>query len=188
MRPDRIIVGECRGAETLDMLQAMNTGHPGSMTTVHANTPREVLARLETMVLMGGVELPQRAIREQIVMAVGLIVQLQRTIGGQRIISSITEVQGMEGDTVLLQDVFHRVGMADGSGRLAPTGLRPKILDELTAHGINLPPAIFRDTEAAEPAMGSRQERRGRPARPGRVEPPSEGVYEYLSQRRQNGR
>src|ERR1700733_11897358 len=125
MRPDRIIVGECRGAETLDMLQAMNTGHPGSMTTVHANTPREVLARLETMVLMGGVELPQRAIREQIVMAVGLIVQLQRTVQGPRVISSITEVQGMEGDTVLLQDIFHRVGVAEGKGRLVATGLRP---------------------------------------------------------------
>jgi pilus assembly protein CpaF len=189
MRPDRIIVGECRGAETLDMLQAMNTGHPGSMTTVHANTPREVLARLETMVLMGGVELPQRAIREQIVMAVGLIVQLQRTVGGGRVISSITEVQGMEGDTVLLQDVFHRVGMADGDGHLAPCGLRPKILDELSAHGINISPSVFRgETDASQDMSLSRSERRGRPARPGRVEPPSEELYDYLDRRRNDGK
>jgi pilus assembly protein CpaF len=189
MRPDRIIVGECRGAETLDMLQAMNTGHPGSMTTVHANTPREVLARLETMVLMGGVELPQRAIREQIVMAVGMIVQLQRTIEGRRVISSITEVQGMEGDTVLLQDVFHRVGMAEGNGHLAPSGLRPKILDELSANGIELSPTIFRgEAIDATGLEGSRGERRGRPARPGRAEPPSEEMYEFLSQRRRDGK
>jgi pilus assembly protein CpaF len=189
MRPDRIIVGECRGAETLDMLQAMNTGHPGSMTTVHANTPREVLARLETMVLMGGVELPQRAIREQIVMAVGLIVQLQRTVGGGRVISSITEVQGMEGDTVLLQDVFHRVGTADGDGHLAPCGLRPKILDELSAHGINIPPSVFRgEVDTSLDMSLSRSERRGRPARPGRVEPPPEELYDYLDRRRNDGR
>ena|ERR1017187_1177885 len=189
MRPDRIIVGECRGAETLDMLQAMNTGHPGSMTTVHANTPREVLARLETMVLMGGVELPQRAIREQIVMAVGLIVQLQRTVGGGRVISSITEVQGMEGDTVLLQDVFHRVGMAEGDGHLAPCGLRPKILDELSAHGINIPPRVFRgETDTSQAMSLSRSERRGRPARPGRVEPPPEELYDFLDRRRHDGK
>jgi pilus assembly protein CpaF len=189
MRPDRIIVGECRGAETLDMLQAMNTGHPGSMTTVHANTPREVLARLETMVLMGGVELPQRAIREQIVMAVGLIVQLQRTVGGGRVISSITELQGMEGDTVLLQDVFHRVGMAEGDGHLAPSGLRPKILDELSANGINVPASIFRgETDTSSGLPASRSERRARPARPGRVEPPPEELYEFLSKRRRDGK
>ena len=142
MRPDRIIVGECRGSETLDMLQAMNTGHAGSMTTVHANTPRELLGRLETMVMMGGVELPQRAIREQIVMAVGLLVQLQRTPGGPRVVHSITEIQGMEGDTVLLQDIFHRVDTAEGMGRLVPTGLRPKVLDEL---------ALERDRGAGAP-------------------------------------
>jgi pilus assembly protein CpaF len=190
MRPDRIIVGECRGAETLDMLQAMNTGHPGSMTTVHANTPREVLARLETMVLMGGVELPQRAIREQIVMAVGLIVQLQRTVGGGRVISSITEVQGMEGDTVLLQDVFHRVGMSEGDGHLAPSGLRPKLLDELSANGINLSSTLFR-SEPSNPQIqaGTRSERRAaRPARPGRVDPPTEEIYDFLAQRRREGK
>jgi pilus assembly protein CpaF len=191
MRPDRIIVGECRGAETLDMLQAMNTGHPGSMTTVHANSPREVLARLETMVLMGGVELPQRAIREQIVMAVGLIVQLQRTVEGPRVISSITEVQGMEGDTVLLQDIFHRVGVAEGKPRLAPTGLRPKILDELLISGVQVPPTLFRDDadpfHAPSDMSGGRSPRR--PARPGRVpEPPSEELYELLSARRRENR
>jgi pilus assembly protein CpaF len=189
MRPDRIIVGECRGAETLDMLQAMNTGHPGSMTTVHANSPREVLARLETMVLMGGVELPQRAVREQIVMAVGLIVQLQRTVEGPRVISSITELQGMEGDTVLLQDVFHRVGMAEGAGRLEATGLRPKILDELASNGVQLPANLFRsESDAYVGASNSRSERTRRPARPGRVEPPSEELYDLLTQRRRDGR
>jgi pilus assembly protein CpaF len=189
MRPDRIIVGECRGAETLDMLQAMNTGHPGSMTTVHANSPREVLARLETMVLMGGVELPQRAIREQIVMAVGIIVQLHRTVDGRRVISSITEVQGMEGDTVLLQDVFHRVGMSEGPGKLVGTGLRPKILDELAANGINVPASIFRsDIDPFLASSTPRSERSRRPARPGRVEPPSEEMYEMLSQRRRDGK
>jgi pilus assembly protein CpaF len=189
MRPDRIIVGECRGAETLDMLQAMNTGHPGSMTTVHANNPREVLARLETMVLMGGVELPQRAIREQIVMAVGLIVQLQRTVEGPRVISSITEVQGMEGDTVLLQDVFHRVATSEGGTRLVPSGLRPKILDELASNGVQVPPSLFRsDVDPAIGLTGGRNHRPGRPARPGRVEAPSDELYELLSQRRRDGR
>jgi pilus assembly protein CpaF len=188
MRPDRIIVGECRGSETLDMLQAMNTGHPGSMTTVHANSPREVLGRLETMVLMGGVELPQRAIREQIVMAVGLIVQLQRTAEGRRVISSITEVQGMEGDTVLLQDVFHRVGVADGASRLVPTGLRPKVLDELKANGVEVSPTIFRSEN--DPYLGGsglRKDHSRRPARPSRVEPPTEELFELISQRRRDG-
>ena len=184
MRPDRIIVGECRGSETLDMLQAMNTGHAGSMTTVHANTPRELLGRLETMVMMGGVELPQRAIREQIVMAVGLLVQLQRTAAGPRVVHSITEIQGMEGDTVLLQDIFHRVETHEGMGRLVPTGLRPKILDELSANGIEVPAHIFRN----EAAYGSDRpgSRHHRPARPGRVvEPPSEELYEILARRRE---
>ena len=111
------------------------------MTTVHANTPAELLGRLETMVMMGGVELPQKAIREQIVMAVGILVQLQRTAGGPRVVHSITEIQGMEGDTVLLQDIFHRVDMHEGMGRLVPTGLRPKILDELALSGVEVPAA-----------------------------------------------
>ena len=191
MRPDRIIVGECRGSETLDMLQAMNTGHAGSMTTVHANTPRELLGRLETMVMMGGVELPQRAIREQIVMAVGILVQLQRTAEGPRVVTSITEIQGMEGDTVLLQDIFHRVDTSEGMGRLVPTGLRPKILDELALNGVEVPPHIFRND--ADPLLGSSGRsgagRHHRPARPGRVvEPPSEEMYEILARRRDGGR
>jgi pilus assembly protein CpaF len=188
MRPDRIIVGECRGAETLDMLQAMNTGHAGSMTTVHANSPRELLSRLETMVMMGGVELPQRAIREQITLAVGIMVQLQRTPAGPRIVSSITEIQGMEGDTVLLQDIFQRVDTAEGMGRLAPTGLRPKILDELALNGVEVAPNLFRNDN--DPLFNtSRSERRHhRPSRPGRVEPPSEEIYEMLAARRRDGK
>jgi pilus assembly protein CpaF len=187
MRPDRIIVGECRGSETLDMLQAMNTGHAGSMTTVHANSPRESLGRLETMVMMGGVELPQRAIREQIVMAVGVLVQLQRTVGGPRIVQTITEIQGMEGDTVLLQDIFHRVDTAEGMGRLVATGLRPKILDELALNGVELPPHIFRNEESG--LLSSRTAgRHHRPARPGRADPPTEEVYEMLAARRRDGK
>jgi len=191
MRPDRIIVGECRGSETLDMLQAMNTGHAGSMTTVHANTPRELLGRLETMVMMGGVELPQRAIREQIVMAVGILVQLQRTAEGPRVVTSITEIQGMEGDTVLLQDIFHRVDTSEGMGRLVPTGLRPKILDELALTGVEVPASIFRND--TDPLLGSSGRsgagRHHRPARPGRVvEPPTEEMYEILARRRDGGR
>jgi len=190
MRPDRIIVGECRGSETLDMLQAMNTGHAGSMTTVHANTPRELLGRLETMVMMGGVELPQRAIREQIVMAIGCLVQLQRTAEGPRVVHSITEIQGMEGDTVLLQDIFHRVDTAQGMGRLVPTGLRPKILDELSLAGVEVPPHIFRNDSEALLGSGRRESgRHHRPARPGRVvEPPSEELYEILARRREAGK
>ena len=186
MRPDRIIVGECRGSETLDMLQAMNTGHAGSMTTVHANTPRELLGRLETMVMMGGVELPQRAIREQIVMAVGILVQLQRTPAGPRVVHSITEIQGMEGETVLLQDIFHRVDMQEGFGRLVPTGLRPKILDELALNGVEVPNNLFRNEGEVLLGSGGRPSgRHHRPARPGRVvEPPSEELYEMLARRR----
>jgi pilus assembly protein CpaF len=187
MRPDRIIVGECRGSETLDMLQAMNTGHAGSMTTVHANTPRELLGRLETMVMMGGVELPQRAIREQIVMAVGCLIQLQRTPAGPRVVHSITEIQGMEGETVLLQDIFHRVDMHEGFGRLVSTGLRPKILDELALNGVEVPPHLFRNDDEGPSGYGGRSSaRHHRPARPGRVvEPPSEEMYEMLARRRE---
>ncbi len=186
MRPDRIIVGECRGSETLDMLQAMNTGHAGSMTTVHANTPRELLGRLETMVMMGGVELPQRAIREQIVLAIGILVQLQRLPGGGRVVSSITELQGMEGDTVLLQDIFHRVDKADGPGRLVPTGLRPKILDELALNGVEVPAHVFRsDVDSSGLGVSRQQGRHHRPSRPGKVEPPSDEVYEVLARRRE---
>ena len=145
MRPDRIIVGECRGAEALDMLQAMNTGHEGSMTTVHANNPRDALARLETMVLMAGFDLPVRAIREQVNAAIDVIIQIERFGDGRRMVTKITEVQGMEGDTILLQDVYtHRPGPNGMSGDLVPTGLRPKFALRLEERGIDLPPTVFR--------------------------------------------
>jgi pilus assembly protein CpaF len=189
MRPDRIIVGECRGSETLDMLQAMNTGHAGSMTTVHANTPRELLGRLETMVMMGGVELPQRAIREQIVMAIGCLIQLRRTPAGPRVVHSITEIQGMEGETVLMQDIFHRVDVDEGMGRLVATGLRPKILEELSLNGVDVPAHLFRRDGDALAGSAGRSSGRHRPARPGRAaEPPSEELYEMLARRRDGGK
>jgi pilus assembly protein CpaF len=147
MRPDRIIVGECRSAEALDMLQAMNTGHDGSMSTGHANTPRDMLARLETMVLMAGMDLPLRAIREQIASAVDLIVHQNRLKDGTRKITNITEVQGMEGDVIVMQDifVFEQTGVVEGKiqGRLRPTGIRPKFVEKFEVAGINLPPNVF---------------------------------------------
>ena len=147
MRPDRIIVGECRGGEALDMLQAMNTGHDGSMSTGHANSPRDMLSRLETMVLMAGVDLPLRAIREQVSSAVDLIVQQTRLKDGSRRIIAITEVQGMEGDVIVMQDifVFEQTGIADGKiqGRLKPTGIRPKFSEKFEVMGIHLPPGLF---------------------------------------------
>src|SRR5687767_11922281 len=147
MRPDRIIVGECRGAEALEMLQAMNTGHDGSMSTGHANTPRDMLARLETMVLFAGVELPLRAVREQISSAVDLIVHQERLKDGTRKITNITEVQGMEGDVIVLQDVFvfEQTGLVDGKvqGRLKPTGVRPRFSEKFDSHGIHLPAQMF---------------------------------------------
>ena len=147
MRPERIIVGECRGGETLDMLQAMNTGHDGSMTTAHANTPRDALARIETMCLMAGMDLPVRAIREQVSSAVDLICQQERMRDGTRKVTTITEVSGMEGDVITMTDifVFEHTGMENGKivGRLRPTGLRPKFMDKLETAGINLPPSIF---------------------------------------------
>ena len=147
MRPDRIVVGECRGAEAFDMLQAMNTGHEGSMTTVHANTSRDALARLENMVLMAGMELPHRAIREQIASALNVIVQLQRMRDGSRKIVAIVEVQGMEGDIVTMSDIFkfETAGYEDGRviGALRPTGLRPKFMERIEAADIHLPPGVF---------------------------------------------
>ena len=147
MRPDRIIVGECRGGETLDMLQAMNTGHDGSMTTAHANSPRDALARVETMCLMAGMDLPVRAIREQVASAVDVICQQERMRDGTRKITTITEVSGMEGDVVTMTDifVFEQTGMENGKivGRLRPTGLRPKFMEKIETAGINLPPSIF---------------------------------------------
>jgi pilus assembly protein CpaF len=147
MRPDRIIVGECRSAEALDMLQAMNTGHDGSMSTGHANAPRDMLARLETMVLMAGMDLPLRAIREQIASAVDLIVHQNRLKDGSRKIVNITEVQGMEGDVIVMQDifVFEQTAVVEGKiqGRLRPTGIRPKFVEKFDASGIHLPPNVF---------------------------------------------
>jgi pilus assembly protein CpaF len=147
MRPDRIIVGECRGPEALDMLQAMNTGHDGSMTTAHSNSPRDTLARLETMVLMAGMDLPLRAIREQIASALNLIAHQERMRDGTRKITKITEVQGMEGDVIVMQDVFlfEQQGIEGGKviGRLRPTGIRPKFMELIEAANIHLPPTIF---------------------------------------------
>ncbi len=148
MRPDRIVVGEVRGGEALDMLQAMNTGHDGSLTTGHANTPRDMLSRLETMVLMAGMELPVKAIREQIASAIDLIVQTARLKDGSRRITHVTEVQGMEGEVIVLQDIFryHQLGI-DAEGRIIgefrPTGIRPKFYEKLLAAGIALPPGLF---------------------------------------------
>jgi pilus assembly protein CpaF len=147
MRPDRIIVGECRSGEALDMLQAMNTGHDGSMSTGHANSPRDMLSRLETMVLMAGMDLPLRAIREQIASAVDLIVHQNRLKDGSRKIVNITEVQGMEGDVIVMQDifVFEQTGVVEGKieGKLRPTGIRPKFVEKFDAAGIHLPPNVF---------------------------------------------
>lgn len=147
MRPERIIVGECRGGETLDMLQAMNTGHDGSMTTAHANTPRDALSRVETMCLMAGMDLPVRAIREQVASAVDLIAQQERMRDGTRKVTFISEVSGMEGDIITMTDIFtfEQTGVDAGKvvGRLRPTGLRPKFMDKIEQAGINLPPSIF---------------------------------------------
>ncbi len=147
MRPDRIVVGECRGQEAFDMLQAMNTGHEGSMTTVHANTTRDALARLENMVLMAGMELPHRAIREQIAGALNVIIQLERMRDGARKVVSVSEVQGMEGDVITMSDIFkfETAGFENGRviGALRPTGLRPKSMNKIEQSGIHLPPSIF---------------------------------------------
>ncbi len=148
MRPERVVIGECRGGETLDMLQAMNTGHDGSLTTLHANTPRDAVARMETMSMMAGMDLPVRVIREQIASAVDLIVQQTRLDDGQRKVSYITEVQGMEGDVVVLQDIFTldiKGKNAEGKimADLKPTGVRPRFTPRLDAHGFRLPPNIF---------------------------------------------
>lgn len=147
MRPERVIVGECRGGEALDMLQAMNTGHDGSLTTGHANTPRDMLSRIETMVLMAGMDLPVRAIREQVASAIDLIIQQSRMRDGSRKLTHITEVQGMEGDKITLQDVFLFEQEAYENGRLIgkikPTGVRPKFMPKLEDAGIQLPPTIF---------------------------------------------
>ncbi|MAT98093.1 MAG: type II secretion system protein E [Anaerolineaceae bacterium] len=147
MRPDRIIVGEVRGGEALDMLQAMNTGHDGSLATGHANSPRDMLSRLETMVLMAGMDLPHRAIREQIAAAIHLVVHQDRMRDGSRKVTSISEIQGMEGDVITTSEIFRfeQTNIENGKviGRLRPTGLRPKFMWKIQESGIMLPPSIF---------------------------------------------
>jgi pilus assembly protein CpaF len=166
MRPDRIIVGEVRGPETLDMLQAMNTGHEGSLTTIHANSPRDALSRLETLVMTAGVELPHRAIREQIASAFDLLIQIQRLVDGSRRVTHISEVVGMESEVVTLQDIFLARPPDDDShaaGRsarllspLAPTGLKPHFVDKLAANGVALPANFFsRAEDQGETAHGA---------------------------------
>ncbi len=150
MRPERIIIGECRGPEALDMLQAMNTGHDGSLTTTHANSPRDCIARLETMIMMGGFEMPIKAMRTQIASAVHLVVQANRLQGGPRKVTHITEICGMENDTIVMQDIFRFI--QDGvdsegraKGRFICTGVRPKCMEHLESNGIKLPASIFRE-------------------------------------------
>jgi pilus assembly protein CpaF len=147
MRPDRIVVGEVRGGEALDMLQAMNTGHDGSLTTAHSNTPRDTLHRVETMVLMAGMDLPLRAVREQIASAFDLIVHLDRLADGGRKVVQISEVQGMEGDVIVMQDIFRYIqtGIQNGrvEGYFTATGIRPKFMDKIEAQGIQIPAAMF---------------------------------------------
>jgi pilus assembly protein CpaF len=150
MRPERIIIGECRGGETLDMLQAMNTGHAGSMTTLHANTPRDAQARLETMIMMAGMELPIKAMRQQISSAVDLIIQANRLQGGPRKVTSVTEVMGMEQDMIIMQDVFRykQLGIDQNGrayGQFEATGVRPSFVNRLEAAGIKLPSNLFQE-------------------------------------------
>ncbi len=150
MRPERIIIGECRGGETLDMLQAMNTGHDGSMTTIHANTPRDAVARLETLVMMSGFELPVKAIRQQVAGAVDILIQANRLQGGPRRITAITEIVGMEQDTIVMQDIYKytQKGIDDEGkafGHFECTGVRPSFMSRLEAAGVRLPASAFRE-------------------------------------------
>jgi pilus assembly protein CpaF len=165
MRPDRIIVGEVRGPETLDMLQAMNTGHEGSLTTIHANSPRDALARLETLVMTAGVELPHRAIREQISSAFDLLVQISRLVDGSRRITHVTEVLRMESDVITLQDIYVAKPPDEDSAEagkpvrllseLTTTGLKPHFLEKMAANGVILPPAFFGETTRQAPNFAS---------------------------------
>jgi pilus assembly protein CpaF len=150
MRPDRIVIGEVRGGEAIDMLQAMNTGHDGSLTTIHANTPRDALARLETMIQMTGMRLSERAMRQQVASAIDLVLQVARQSDGTRRVTSISEITGMEGDTITMQEVFQyeRTGVnADGQvlGRFRPTGIRPRFAEKLKASGLQLPRVFFEE-------------------------------------------
>jgi pilus assembly protein CpaF len=160
MRPDRIIVGEVRGSEALDMLQAMNTGHDGSLSTVHANTARDALARVETMVLMAGYDLPVRAIRQQVASAIDLIIHLERLEDGGRRVTAITEVQRMESEVITLQDIFEfKVREVTSErvvvGSLQPTGLRPTFLSKFEKRGVTLPVGLFMDGRSARGAMSA---------------------------------
>ncbi|MBI2914857.1 MAG: CpaF family protein [Firmicutes bacterium] len=162
MRPDRIVVGEVRGGEALDMLQAMNTGHDGSLTTAHANSPRDLISRLETMVLMAGMELPVRAIREQIASAVDVIVQQARLRDGSRKVTEVTEVQGMEGDVITMQDIFkfEQTGIDSRGrvlGRLVPTGIRPRFIERFEQEGVQLPPGLFAEFSPQEAPVSLRR-------------------------------
>lgn len=151
MRPDRLVIGECRSGEAIDMLQAMNTGHDGSLTTVHSNSPRDCIARLETLCMMAGMDLPVMVIRAQIASAVNMIVQQARLKDGSRKVVQVSEIQGMEGESVVLQDIFvyKTEGQKDtgysheGGGLLEATGFRPKFMDQLKQYGFNLPGRIF---------------------------------------------
>jgi pilus assembly protein CpaF len=161
MRPDRIIVGEVRSGEALDMLQAMNTGHDGSLTTAHANSPRDALSRLETMVLMAGMDFPVRAIREQVSSAIDLILQQSRIQDGSRKVTYITEVQKMEGDTIVLQDLFRFVqSHIDENGKtvgtFVSTGLQPSFMDKFRLHGVEVPPSLFAESPQKDYMQGSR--------------------------------
>ncbi len=150
MRPDRIVIGEIRGGEAIDMLQAMNTGHDGSLTTVHANTPRDALSRLETMIQMTGMRLSERAMRQQIAAAIDLVLQVARLSDGSRRVTSISEITGMEGDTITMQEIFQyeRTGITPQGeviGRFRPTGIRPRFADKLKACGMQLPRIFFEE-------------------------------------------
>ncbi|TWU04566.1 CpaF family protein [Stieleria varia] len=150
MRPERIIIGECRGGETLDMLQAMNTGHDGSLTTIHANTPRDAVARLETLVMMAGFDLPVKAIRQQVSGAVDVLIQANRLQGGPRRVTAITEIVGMEQDTIVMQDIYRFIQKGVGEdgkayGYFECTGVRPSFMDKLESAGVRLPASAFRE-------------------------------------------
>jgi pilus assembly protein CpaF len=165
MRPDRIIVGECRGAETVDMLQAMNTGHEGSLTTIHANSPRDALARTETLVLTAGFDLPLKAIRDQIASAFDLIIHTQRLVDGRRRITHITEVPRVEGDVITLADIFVAgfVGDAEDdrvSSTMRHTGIRPTFMDKLELNGVSLPKSFFNSDTTAKVDVLRRGQRR----------------------------
>jgi pilus assembly protein CpaF len=162
MRPDRIVLGECRGSEAVDMLQAMNTGHDGSLTTLHANTPRDALSRLETMIAMASLNLPERAMRQQIASAIQVIIQVARMGDGTRKVTQVSEVVGMEGEVITMQDIFmfERQGTAENGkvlGRYKATGIRPKFADRLQTYGIKVGSMLFENADIDMPAFRERR-------------------------------